>query len=306
MSPRTGSGRAASSPGTRSGSALSARASMARPPSARPDARPRTSAAGSASLARRDLGQQLAVAGVGDVVGTGEEEHPTGNRVGRTIAPGSAGGGAVVAGGQIGDGGGEVVIAADADDERHPLAAGLRQGGEDGRCHGVGDGGDGEARPRPSRGITCGQRIGGQGHGTGIVAADPLGAQARQLGHEHQEAVIGERPGERDQAGVVTPERGDAWNHHDTGARFIREVEVAELAGEGHAAARAGSFRRGIRTSTSGHAEACRTRPDGRASNHNRQAWQPARQATGLPPPSDPFRCPTRRHPRGATLRAAT
>ena len=159
---------------------------------------------GVGELGARDLGQKSAVPRLGDPRGAGEDEHPSGDRRRVAVAPGLRRGRPVVAGGEVGDRGDDVVVAADADDEGDPISARRRHGRDDDRCHGVGDGGDREAR-RHARAVARGQRLAGRGNGVGVVAAHPLRAQARKLGREHQEAVTGESARERDQPRIVAP-----------------------------------------------------------------------------------------------------
>jgi hypothetical protein len=167
----------------------------------------------------RNLAQESAIPRLGDPRGAREDEHPFGDRLRVTGAPGLARPGPVVAGGEVGDRGDDVVVAANADDEGDPVSAWLHRGRDDDGRHGVGDGGDREARQH-ARAVARGQRLAGRGNGVGVVAAHPLRAQAGKLGREHQEAVTGESARERDQPRIVAAFRGDAGDHEQRRSRI--------------------------------------------------------------------------------------
>ncbi len=116
------------------------------------------------------------------------------------------------------------------------MVARRHRGSDDDGCHGVRDGGNGEARSHV-RAVAGRQRLAGGGDGVGIVAAHPLRAQAGKLGREDQEAMTGERARKRDQPRIVTAFRRHARDQEQRRPRIGRQVEITRLAGERHRSA---------------------------------------------------------------------
>ena len=177
-----------------------------------------------AHLARRHRLEQGAVARVLEARRVALDEHPLAVGVGGAVAPRIARALAVIAGGEEGHHGVDVVVAADRDHEGE-AASGLRfERGQERRPHGVGDGDEADRRAA----ALAGQEVNGVGDVAGVLGRHLLLFKPRHVGDQHREAGARERRGEGHQALVVLAlGRHPRHQHQRRGAFPARQIEVA-------------------------------------------------------------------------------
>ena len=176
-------------------------------------------------LALRHGRQQRPVGGVAHPVRVAAHEHPFAVGVGGSAAPRRGAGLAVIAGGEKGEHGLDVVIAADGQHEVDALRRPRFEQGDHRRPHRIGDGRQAQGPPALRAPVQVDGRI---GDGARVLGAHLELAQFGQVGHQHLEAGPGQGAGEGDQPGVVLALGRDAGHQHHGRQRPVSgKIEVS-------------------------------------------------------------------------------